>query len=408
MSILVFFFLDLRLMDFEKFRRTGELSDITVIVDKTEFKLHTFPLFTKSDFFKKAVASSTTSAPYVIRLDNNFPGGAEIFNLLADYFYSIPITIDHKNIVPLRSAACFIQCDTLAASIDKRFDEILLVARAKYDLGIPLLLLEQCIGEYQQWAKQANILDKCLETIVESLIRGAGLQISRSDRDILNRLPLEWIIELIKLCPSESRIAVLPVAKLYITTHVFDQNQAQNVSTSSSSAQSTDDTNEQQNSSTKKENLPTLSNDEKRRVLDEIVKLLGNKIEQLPIVWLNSAYEKAAELKCECESILSSFITQSILDSSDLDENMENIPDDAMARLLERLSKHKEEHIKDPQLLAKVNRISIDFERFSLIFRLVILFNRFVCRTITSTWHINKRTIREISNLYSKRTTRFT
>lgn len=362
-------------MDFEKFRRTGELSDITVIVDKTEFKLHTFPLFTKSDFFKKAVASSTTSAPYVIRLDNNFPGGAEIFNLLADYFYSIPITIDHKNIVPLRSAACFIQCDTLAASIDKRFDEILLVARAKYDLGIPLLLLEQCIGEYQQWAKQANILDKCLETIVESLIRGAGLQISRSDRDILNRLPLEWIIELIKLCPSESRIAVLPVAKLYITTHVFDQNQAQNVSTSSSSAQSTDDTNEQQNSSTKKENLPTLSNDEKRRVLDEIVKLLGNKIEQLPIVWLNSAYEKAAELKCECESILSSFITQSILDSSDLDENMENIPDDAMARLLERLSKHKEEHIKDPQLLAKVNRISIDFERFSLIFRLVILFN---------------------------------
>ena len=116
-------------MDCENFRRTGELSDITIIVDKTEFKLHTFPLFTKSDYFKQAVASATP--PYIIRLDNNFPGGAEIFSQLADYFYSIDIIIDHKNIVPLRSAACFIQCDTLGSLLDQRFDEILSVARRK-------------------------------------------------------------------------------------------------------------------------------------------------------------------------------------------------------------------------------------------------------------------------------------
>ena len=77
-------------MDYEKFRRSGELSDITVIVDKIEYKLHKFPLFTKSGYFKKAIES--TSAPYVIRLDNNFPGGAEIFSQLADYLYSIPIS----------------------------------------------------------------------------------------------------------------------------------------------------------------------------------------------------------------------------------------------------------------------------------------------------------------------------
>ena len=161
--------------------------------------------------------------PYVIRLDNNFPGGAEVFNQLADYFYSIPITIDHKNIVPLRSAACFIECDTLGTLLDKRFDEILSVARAKYDLGIPLVLLEQCTGEYQQWAKQAHIVDKCLECIVESLARGAGLQLSKSDREIIVRLPLEWIIELIKLCPTESKLAILPFVKHYITIHVLEQ-----------------------------------------------------------------------------------------------------------------------------------------------------------------------------------------
>jgi hypothetical protein len=31
-------------MDFSKFRTTGDLSDITVIVEGEEFKLHKFPL----------------------------------------------------------------------------------------------------------------------------------------------------------------------------------------------------------------------------------------------------------------------------------------------------------------------------------------------------------------------------
>ena len=211
-------------MNYKKFRRTGELSDITVVVDKTEFKLHTFPLFTKSDYFKKAVASRQT--PYVVRLDNNFPGGAKVFNQLADYFYSIPITIDHKNIIALCSAACFIECDTLVTLIDQHFDEILLVAREKYDVGIPVVLLKQCIGEYQQWAKRTRILDKCLESILESLIRGAGLQLSKSDRDIPIQLPLEWIIELIKLCPAESKHALLPVAKYYISVHMLGQHRS--------------------------------------------------------------------------------------------------------------------------------------------------------------------------------------
>ncbi|CAF0875492.1 unnamed protein product [Rotaria sp. Silwood1] len=342
-------------MSFEKFRRTGELSDITVIVDKTEFKLHTFPLITKSDYFKRAIESSTKSAPYVIRLDNNFPGGAQVFNQLADYFYSIPIPIDHKNIIPLRSAACFIECDTLASLLDERFDRILLIARAKYDLGIPLVLLEQCIGEYQQWAKQTHIVDKCLESVLESLVRGTGLQLSISDCEIISRLPLEWIIELIKLCPTESKFAVLPLAKHYITVHILDQNQ---LYTSISS--STHNGYEHKNSFipiTKKEHMSITTNDEKRAILDQIVQTLGSILEQLPLVWLNAVYERAVELRCECESILSSYITYAILNSNDIDKNIENIPDEIMTRLLERVNNYKEQHIQDPQVLAKLSSL---------------------------------------------------
>jgi len=43
-------------MNFEKFRHTGELSDITVVIDKTEFELHTSPSFRKSDYSKKKLS----------------------------------------------------------------------------------------------------------------------------------------------------------------------------------------------------------------------------------------------------------------------------------------------------------------------------------------------------------------
>lgn len=321
-------------MNFENFRRTGELSDITIIVDKTQFKLHTFPLFTKSDFFKKAVASTT--APFVVRLENDFPGGAETFNQLADYFYSLPITIDQKNIVPLRSAACFIQCETLGALLDKRLEEILSLARRKHDLTIPLGLLEQCAGEYEQWAKQAQIVDRCLGCLVEALARGVGLKLNRSDREIFLRLPLEYLIQLIQLCPKESKLAILPVVKHYITIHVLTSNEG----------------GEQQS---------VLKDEEKRAIIDEIVRILGDTFEQFPLLWLNSVYEKAVEFHCETESHLASIITQVLLHSTDLHHGLENIPDDVIARLLERISKHKDEHIKEPQLLSKV--IPFDSER---------------------------------------------
>lgn len=320
-------------MNFENFRRTGELSDITIIVDKTEFKLHTFPLFTKSDFFKKAVASTT--APYVIRLDNDFPGGAETFNQLADYFYSIPITIDQKNIVPLRCAACFIQCEALSTLLDKRLEEILTVSRRKSDLGIPLVLLEQCTGELESWAKQAQIIDRCLVCLVESLARGVGLQLNRSDREVLIRFPLEWIIQLIELCPKESKLAVLPVVKQYITVHVL---------------RTTSNETEQQ----QQQPVAERSDEEKRAIIDQLIRTLGEAFEQFPLLWLNSVYEKAVELHCETESNLASYITQVMLQTTDFDHGLENIPDDVIARLLERISKHKDEHIKDPHLLSKV------------------------------------------------------
>jgi len=344
-------------MNYEKFRRSGELSDITVIVDKSEFKLHTFPLFTKSDFFKKAVASlGSTSLPYVLRLDNDFPGGAQVFNQIADYFYSLPISIDQKNLVALRSAAAFVQCDELGIFIDKRFDEILRLSRARYDLTLPLVLLEQCLGEFEIWAKQTKMIDRCLQAILDSLIRGAGLQLTKSDREIIVRLPLEWILQLINLCSPENRSAILPITKHFLSVWILEQNPP----TQNSSVISTQNGNEHQSAFTpvqKKDDLPTLSNGEKRDLLDQIVKALDTTLSLMPLTWLNSLYEKAMEFNCNCQGALAAFLTQSLLHANEIDDGIEHLPDDVMTTLLERITKHKDEQIKDPQTLAKLSTL---------------------------------------------------
>jgi hypothetical protein len=167
--------------------------------------------------------------------------------------------------------------------------------------------------------------------------------LSKSDREIIVRLPLEWIIELITLCPKESKLAILSLVKHYITIRVLQQ-------TSTSSSEENEG--EHQNVSTPVTTGTT--DDEKRRIIDEVVKALGDTVEEFPLVWLNSVYEKAVELKCESETILSSYITQAVLNSPNLDNGTENIPDDIMTKLLERVNKHKEDHIKDPQVLTKV------------------------------------------------------
>ena len=80
------------MMDFAKFRETGELSDITVVVDGKENRLHKFPLFIKSDFFRVLARSKISEKDRVELAD--FPGGDATFQLVANYCYNIKVRGD--------------------------------------------------------------------------------------------------------------------------------------------------------------------------------------------------------------------------------------------------------------------------------------------------------------------------
>ncbi|CAH8535329.1 hypothetical protein MS3_00004798 [Schistosoma haematobium] len=86
-------------MDFKQFRDTAELSDFTVYIDNERFKLHKFPLYTKSDYFKEIASSNP-----VCQI-NDFPGGSKSFAVVADFCYGKEINITSENGVYLYVAA---------------------------------------------------------------------------------------------------------------------------------------------------------------------------------------------------------------------------------------------------------------------------------------------------------------
>ncbi|KAA3681733.1 uncharacterized protein DEA37_0011362 [Paragonimus westermani] len=86
-------------MDWKKYRDSGELSDFTVYVGKDRFKLHKFPLYTRSEYFKEIAPSNP-----VCEL-TDFPGGGSVFSLVADFFYGKAIQINATNVVYLSAGA---------------------------------------------------------------------------------------------------------------------------------------------------------------------------------------------------------------------------------------------------------------------------------------------------------------
>eukprot|EP00250_Pteridium_aquilinum_P013439 c21343_g1_i1 orf=717-2396(-) len=91
----------------QRVRRTGEFSDVIVLVDGQEFHLHMLPLLNASLYFRNLPSSSS---PY--KADNarvvelrDMPGGAEGFSVAADFSYLIKPTYTLENVAKIRAVA---------------------------------------------------------------------------------------------------------------------------------------------------------------------------------------------------------------------------------------------------------------------------------------------------------------
>ncbi|KAG5445909.1 hypothetical protein CSKR_111946 [Clonorchis sinensis] len=86
-------------------RKAEHLSDLTVCVEDEKFKLHKLPLCAKSTYFKELFQTDSEC-----QLEN-FPGGAETFALVTDYFYDDAVNLDPFSLVNLHFGAKMLQMD---------------------------------------------------------------------------------------------------------------------------------------------------------------------------------------------------------------------------------------------------------------------------------------------------------
>ena len=184
------------------FRKSGELSDICVIVNKSEFHLHKFPLFLSSEFFR-ALCRCGMMDENNVRLQQ-FPGGEKTFALIADYCYGMDININSKNVVELRCAADFLQMTSLATETTSALNQIL----QRQPIAVVDILQSACqLGEI---ASQTNILSQCFNAVFEVMNKG---NISERIFEVLLELPTGWFIALI-IRARDARIAVPTINRL--------------------------------------------------------------------------------------------------------------------------------------------------------------------------------------------------
>lgn len=218
-------------MDVTGYRNSGELSDITVVVDGEEFNLHKFPLFVRSEYFRNLSSASTDeSTPSRITLDN-FPGGAAVFAIVADYCYNKEVKIDADNVIETICAAEYLKMTGglgrggLAMVANNILFDLTFLSRNKRDYKQTLKFIETA-SKFVDVIEACGVSKKLIDTFVETLVnhvKSSGvyesinlytkaaksnvaaykspkhnLVIEDDQLDVLNNLPLKWINDIIR------------------------------------------------------------------------------------------------------------------------------------------------------------------------------------------------------------------
>ena len=196
-------------MDVGKFRLGGELSDIEVVVNGKKLQLHRFPLYTRSNFFLKEFAKLTLTNSIALE---SFPGGIDMFTIIADYCYNISVDITVDNVVGLRCGAKYLEMYGSGNLYEKTgvlIEEILSNARKGKDLPL-LVKLIASIPKYKTNETTKHALDQCCSALVhywnKTQFRTTAIeQIKRKDiLAIFMHMEFEFFISLLKILKRKS------------------------------------------------------------------------------------------------------------------------------------------------------------------------------------------------------------
>lgn len=318
-------------MNFSKFRQSGELSDISVIVDDTEFKLHKFPLYAKSDFFC-ALAKSPGADCNRVEL-KEFPGGPEAFAVVADFCYNMKVEITKSNVVHIRCAAEVLQM-TGAGNLAEVCDKFLLdtITSAKMSRATTTIasLLHSCVPAMAV-AEKADILSLCSEALVDCWLKPptkfstpvaskkTGNDKGEESIKFLLNIPVSWFIKLLtsarekKVKNGHLGEMVVKYVSAFLereeqeekATQVLDQKKndtVENKSKSSRSARDNDGLRDSKMGSSK-----SRKKSDTGKVLDAILLEVSEETFQEDVVttdWVTKVLKVATAHNCKCRRLL--------------------------------------------------------------------------------------------------------
>lgn len=118
------------------------------------------PLLTKSGYFKKSLSESNE-----VELPENFPGGADTFEMIALFIYGSSTLIDPFNVAALRCAAEFLEMteEYISGNLCERFD-IYLNQVVLQSWDDTLIVLRKC-QNLLPLAEELLIVSRCIESL---------------------------------------------------------------------------------------------------------------------------------------------------------------------------------------------------------------------------------------------------
>ncbi|CAF0787153.1 unnamed protein product [Brachionus calyciflorus] len=233
-------------MDCIGYRISGELSDITVVVDNEEFHLHKFPLFVRSNYFKNLTSLQNDSSKNKSRVVlENFPGGSRTFEIIADYCYNKDVDVNLNNVVSVKCAAEYLEMTGgtgrggLVMLADNILFDLTYSAKTKRDFYLPLVLLDKSV-QFKKYSENSGLTQKLIDSVVENLhsfLKSAAvydniekdpkktkknrISLSEDSLKILNNLPLDWMNDLIR---SAARVGLSQPTLSVIIENYIDFN----------------------------------------------------------------------------------------------------------------------------------------------------------------------------------------
>ncbi|GAB4854954.1 hypothetical protein Ancab_023542 [Ancistrocladus abbreviatus] len=144
---------------------TGLPSDVVIEVGEMSFRLHKFPLLSRSSLLEKLLGETYAEDRTISVLQlHDIPGGAKIFLLVAKFCYGVRLELNALNVVHLRCAAEYLQMTedygerNLILQTENFLDEVF------GSWTDSLKALESC-EEVLQQAEELQIVSRCINSL---------------------------------------------------------------------------------------------------------------------------------------------------------------------------------------------------------------------------------------------------